>query len=274
MARFIHARSLRAQGLFQAINCGAIPENLIESELFGHEKGAFTGAVQRKAGLFEAAGGGTVFLDEIGDLPQQLQVRLLRTLQEKEIRRVGGTETIAINVRVIAATNRDLAADVKSGRFRQDLFFRLNVLTVCMPPLRERGGDIVLLAGYFVGKYCQQFGLAGKELSAAAKNLLLGHGWPGNVRELENMIQKAVLLSNGDRIDAGDFALGESGTAQNLKDARQRAEREAIIQTLTKTHGNITLAAKILDVDRKWLMKLMEELGIDIKDFRTSEKQP
>jgi transcriptional regulator with GAF, ATPase, and Fis domain len=268
MARFIHSASGRQAGPFMAINCGAIPENLIESELYGHEKGAFTGAVQRKIGLFESAENGTIFLDEIGDLPQQQQAHLLRTLQEKEIRRVGGTETLPVNVRVIAATNRDLSADVAAGRFRQDLFFRLNVLALAMPALRERGDDVVLLAHYFIKKYCQQFGLAHKELSAAARNMLLGYSWPGNVRELQNVVQKTVLLSKGERLESSDLALGESPISLTLKDARQQAERAAITQTLSKTQGNISLAAKILEIDRKWLMKLMDELGINIHQFR------
>lgn len=276
LARYIHDNSLRATGPYKAINCGAIPENLIESELFGHEKGAFTGAVARKAGLFEAAQGGTVFLDEIGEMPLHLQVRLLRTLQEGEIVRVGGTETLSIDVRIVAATNRDLDEEVSHGRFRQDLYFRLNVLTLHLPPLRQRGDDALLLAEYFIARYCQQFGFEHKALSAAAKNLLLAHTWPGNIRELENAIQKAILFCETTRLVPENFTLGKRGGAtaasvvegMTLKDARLGAERQVIVATLEKTHGNVSLTGKILDIDRKWLIKKMEEMGIDAARYR------
>jgi transcriptional regulator with GAF, ATPase, and Fis domain len=277
LARFVHDNSLRTQGPYKAINCGAIPENLIESELFGHEKGAFTGAVNRKAGLFEAANGGTLFLDEIGELPLHLQVKLLRVLQESEVVRVGGTETIRIDVRIIAATNRNLEAEASSGAFRQDLFFRLNVLTLHLPPLRQRGEDILLLAEYFITRYCQQFGLGHKTLSAAAKNMLIAHAWPGNIRELENVMQKAILMTENDRLTPDNFTLqksrsfseaGRGGADCTLRDARVNAEREVITATLTRTHGNVSLAGKILAIDRKWLIKKMEELGIDAQEYR------
>lgn len=278
LARFVHDNSSRAGGIYKAINCGAIPENLIESELFGHEKGAFTGAVARKTGLFEAANGGTVFLDEIGEMPLHLQVRLLRTLQESEVVRVGGTETIPVNVRIIAATNRDLENEVNGGTFRQDLYFRLNVLTLHLPPLRQRGDDIILLAEVFINRYCQQFGLAHKTLTSASRNLLISHLWPGNIRELENVIQKTVLLCEADKLTPDDFQLGKTGARLQaigndkiitLKDARAEAERQVIITTLIKTHGNVSMAGKILDIDRKWLIKKMEELAIDADTYRT-----
>ncbi len=270
MARFIHQRSRRSAKPFKAINCGAIPENLIESELFGHEKGSFTGAVQRKIGLFEAAAGGTIFLDEIGELPLSLQVKLLRVLQDSEIIRVGGTENIKTDVRIVAATNKNLDSEVAQGKFRQDLFFRLNVLMVRLPPLRERGTDTSLLAEYFVKKYCQQFGLPLKTLASSAHTALLSHNWPGNVRELENVIQKAILLSNDNRlgrdvIQVTSSALLPQGT---LKEARSAAEKEIISQTLARTKGNVSLASKLLDIDRKWLMKLMDELGIKADFYR------
>jgi transcriptional regulator with GAF, ATPase, and Fis domain len=282
MARYIHAASPRAQQPFKALNCGAIPETLIESELFGHEKGAFTGATARKPGVFEAASGGTVFLDEIGELPSHMQVKLLRVLQEGEITRVGGTDTRAVDVRIIAATNRDLQKDVADARFRQDLFFRLNVLPVTMPPLRSREQDVLLLAHYFITTYCDQFGMPPKQLSSSAREALLLHHWPGNVREMENVIQKAVLLSKGRTITAADcdfsHTAGHTGThaAQDtadhapvsLKQARQEAEKEAIDRSLSRAGGNVSKAAALLQIDRKWLMKKMDSLGIDANVYR------
>jgi DNA-binding NtrC family response regulator len=268
MAKFVHEHSPRATKPFRAVNCGAIPENLIESELFGHEKGAFTGATRRKAGLFEAVNTGTVFLDEVGELPLQLQVKLLRVLQESEVVRLGGSETLRVDVRVIAATNRDLAAEVKEGRFRQDLFFRLNVLTANLPPLREREQDILVLADHFVRRYCDQFGLPQKTLTAEARNALAAHHWPGNVRELENVVQKAVLLSSSTRIGATELSFEQMGATRSLKEARAEAEERIIRQTLGRTQGNISLTAKILRIDRKWLMKKMDELGVSADEFR------
>jgi transcriptional regulator with GAF, ATPase, and Fis domain len=278
MARFIHQRSRRSGKPFKAINCGAIPENLIESELFGHERGSFTGATQRKIGLFEAAAGGTVFLDEIGELPLSLQVKLLRVLQDSEIVRVGGTENIKTDVRIVAATNKKLEDEVAQNRFRQDLFFRLNVLMVVLPPVRERGQDTVLLSEYFVKKYCQQFGLPQKMLMASAHNALLSHNWPGNVREIENVIQKAILLSSDNRIGKDSIQITASSVLRSagaplpkgtLKEARAAAEKEVISQTLGRTRGNVSLASKLLEIDRKWLMKLMDELGIEADTYRS-----
>jgi transcriptional regulator with GAF, ATPase, and Fis domain len=275
LARFLHAQSPRAAKPFLAMNCGAIPENLIESELFGHEKGSFTGADQRKIGLFEAADGGTVFLDEIGDLPLSLQVKLLRILQEGEINRIGNPNPVKVDVRVISATHRDLAAEVSGGRFRQDLFFRLSVLDLSLPPLRERGQDVLLLAEYLLRKYLQQFGLPAKTLSQSARNRLLEYAFPGNVRELENVIQKAILLSDGPSIrgedlqwQAGGNEVRNPGALPSLKEARSRAEKEAIAAALERSGGNVSLAAKLLDVDRKWMMKLMEEAGLSADAYR------
>lgn len=277
LARFVHDHSSREEGAYKAINCGAIPENLMESELFGHEKGAFTGAVTRKKGLFESAHGGSVFLDEVGELPLHLQVKLLRVVQESEVVRVGGTETIPVDARIIAATNRDLEAEVTAGTFRQDLFFRLNVLTLQLPPLRKRGDDVILLAEYFIRRYTQQFGLNYKTLTAAAKKLLIAYPWPGNIRELENVMQKAILMSETDRLTPENIALRkgvtvpeseDSGSDLTLREARAQAERSVIIATLKKTHGNVSLAGKILDIDRKWLIKKMDELGVAAEEFR------
>ncbi|MDB5048819.1 MAG: Response regulator of zinc sigma-54-dependent two-component system [Fibrobacteres bacterium] len=276
LARFLHANSVRTGKPFYALNCGAIPENLIESELFGHEKGAFTGADQRKIGLFESAHDGTLFLDEIGDLPLNLQVKLLRVLQESEITRLGSPNPVKVNVRILSATHRTLANEVKEGRFRQDLYFRLSVLELDLPPLRDRGQDVLLLADFILKKYLQQFGLPAKSLTPAARNKLLGYAFPGNVRELENVIQKAILLSDAKQINADDLqweAEGAPGerprtSIKTLKEIRFQAEKEAIDAALSKTAGNVSLAAKMLEVDRKWLMKLIEEAGLNADDYR------
>ena len=274
LAKYLHEQSPRTGKPFLALNCGAIPENLMESELFGHEKGAFTGADQRRIGLFQSAHQGTLLLDEIGELAPNLQVKLLRVLQEGEVTPVGGTQPMKIDVRVLAATNRDLALDVREGRFRQDLYFRLSVLKLALPPLRNREQDTLLLADYLVRKYATQFGLPSKSLSQAAKNRLLAYAFPGNIRELENSIQKALLMSEGVQISAedlsweGDVFLPGSSASFTLKAVRQEAEKKAIASSLAKAGGNVSLAAKILDVDRKWLMKLMEEAGLKADDFR------
>ncbi len=275
MAKLIHEHSIRAGKNYKVINCGAIPENLIESELFGHEKGAFTGASQRRAGLFESADGGTVVLDEIGELPLQLQVKLLRVLQESEIVRVGGTETKRVDVRVVAITNKDLEEEVREKRFRQDLFFRLNVLSIHLPPLRERGADVVLLSEFFNNKYSLQFGIPVKTISVTAKNTLIAHQWPGNIRELENVLQKAILLSGDTRIEKEHLVFStiqKSVQPQSqfgtLREARNSAEKKAIVNACTKSRGNVTLAARLLDIDRKWLMKKMQEFEIRADEFR------
>ncbi len=272
IAKIIHNSSPRKNKNFVAVNCGAIPENLMESELFGHEKGAFTGAHQMKKGLFEMAHEGTLFLDETGELPLSLQVKLLRALQESEVMRVGGSAPIPVDVRVISATNRDLSGDVKAGRFREDLYFRLNVINIHLPPLRERGGDILLLADYFTAKYCQQFGFNKKTLDAPSKKELSAYAWPGNIRELENLIQKAVLLSHSDTVNTGDLKLNESpfyekrslvSSGTTLKEARQQAERDIITTVLGKCGGNVSQAARQLDIDRKWLTKMIKDFGIE-----------
>ena len=277
MAHFIHEQSRRTGKPFRAINCGAIPENLIESELFGYEKGAFTGAAKRTAGLFESADGGTVLLDEIGELPLQVQVKLLRVLQESEITRLGGHDPLAVDVRIIAATNKQLSRCVEQGAFRRDLFFRLNVLMLTLPPLRERSQDLLLLAETFVENYCSQFGLPRKRLTPEAHARLSSYSWPGNVRELQNCIQKAVLLSSGTRI-AGDeisyhaHSTGEEKTGEQavrpLKEIRSEAERAGIEHALTVTEGNVSLASRMLQIDRAWLTKRIDSYGIDVSGFR------
>jgi transcriptional regulator with GAF, ATPase, and Fis domain len=278
LVRFIHQQSARAARPFRAVNCGAIPENIMESELFGHEKGAFTGANQRKIGLVEAADGGTVFLDEIGEMPLHLQVKLLRFLQESEIMRVGATEPVRVDIRVITATNRTLETEVGAGRFRQDLLFRLNVLSLTLPPLRERGSDIEALAEFFAVKYCERFGLPRKTLSAGALKILHTHTWPGNIRELENVIQRTVLTATHERIEAPDIAF-PVGVGRNIGGAtahslaplraiRDEAEKTAVITTLAQCIGNVSQAAKELQIDRKCLMKKMAEFGVDANDYR------
>jgi transcriptional regulator with GAF, ATPase, and Fis domain len=276
-ARFVHRNSNRRDRDFCAINCGALPENLIESELFGHEKGSFTGAHQKKTGLFERARGGTVFLDEIGEMPLNLQVKLLRVLQESEMVPVGSVETIRLDVRVIVATNRDLAAAVAGGTFREDLFYRINVLELAVPPLRDRHRDALLLADYFIKKYSRRFGLPEKALSLGARARLLKYSWPGNIRQLENVVQKALLVATGNLIAEEDCAIADAAspagaapeltgdsTVQTLKEARAIAELRCIEAALSRANGNVSIAARLLATDRKWLTKLMKLYGIGV----------
>ncbi|MFP4162762.1 MAG: sigma 54-interacting transcriptional regulator [Chitinispirillaceae bacterium] len=280
LARRIHSKSLRSEKPFKAINCGALPENLIESELFGHEKGAFTGATSRKQGLFEAAEGGTIFLDEIGEMPLAVQVKLLRVLQESEITPVGGTETKKVDVRVIAATNRDPEVEVKENRFRPDLYFRLNVLSLHIPSLRERSEDILLLAEYFVAKYCGRMGRDQKIISSDAQRTLAAHLWPGNVRELENVIQRAVVLSYTKKIKAEDINLPlvKAGQSENshriptIRSAREAAEKEVIKNSLRATNGNVSQTSRLIEIDRKWLITKMSEYGIDAASYRAQKE--
>jgi len=282
MARFIHQNSTRCNKPFRAINCGAIPANLIESELFGYEKGAFTGAVKRTQGLFEVTDGGTVFLDEIGEMPLDVQVKLLRVLQESEITRLGGHDPITVDVRIIAATNRDLEVFVKESKFRQDLYFRLNVLSITIPPLCSRDYDIIVLAEYFIERYCQQFGLERKVLSPQANAALLAYQWPGNVRELENKIQKAILLSPGKRIEESylffpkaDLPVEENPVSKmlSLKEIRAKAEKKGIEEALERTAGNISMASKLLEIDRAWLTKRINEYQIDVNRYRITDTE-
>lgn len=275
-ARLIHDYSNRCGKPFLVINCGAIPENLIESELFGHEKGAFTGASTRKPGLFESADGGTVFLDEIGELPLNLQVKLLRVLQESEVLPLGATNVLRIDTRVITATNRNLLFEVEKNTFRRDLYYRLNVLKVELPPLRERGKDIILIANFFIKKYSAQFGFSPKQISLTAQTSLLKHQWPGNIRELENIIQKAILVAKGTMIESQDLDIDSVQNIESakvstpvitLKDAREKAEKQAILNALEFCGRNVTMAANLLEVDRKWLTKLIKQHHIE-KDNR------
>ncbi|MDT7041965.1 PEP-CTERM-box response regulator transcription factor [Candidatus Nitronereus thalassa] len=265
IARALHHQSDRARGPFIAINCGAIPENLLESELFGHEKGAFTGAHARRKGRIESADKGTLFLDEIGELPTALQVKLLRVLQERCIERVGGRESIEIDSRIVAATNIDLEKAMAQGQFREDLYYRLNTVTIPIPPLKDRGGDIILLAERFLQRIADGAGKKFAGFTKEAKISIERYHWPGNVRELENRIKRAVAMADGNRITPEDVQLdsptvGYSG--YTLKNAREAVERELIQRTLEKTGGNITRAASELGVSRPTLHELITRYSL------------
>ncbi|WP_158747661.1 sigma-54 dependent transcriptional regulator [Acidisphaera sp. L21] len=274
LARHIHRKSRRANGPFVALNCAAIPENLLESELFGHEKGAFSGAAARRIGKFEAADGGTLLLDEISEMDIRLQAKLLRAIQEREIDRVGGTGPVKVNVRILATSNRDMMADCTAGRFREDLYFRLNVVSLRIPALRERRGDIAPLADHYARHYAEVNGLPPRPISAAAHTRLTNHGWRGNVRELENTMHRAVLLSLGDEIDAVELS-GEAGASAAASSApagfmqggvaglvgrtMDDVERDLILQTLNHTLGNRTHAATILGISIRALRNKLRD---------------
>jgi two-component system NtrC family response regulator len=261
----IHRRSLRKDGPFVAINCNAIPENLLESELFGHEKGSFTGAHAQRKGIMESAASGTVFLDEIGELPPPVQVKLLRFLQEHRFQRVGGRQEIQIDTRVIAATNVQLKQAVTDGKFREDLYFRLAVVVIKLPPLRERGDDVGLLAREFLHRYAAQNGKTNLTFAPEALRAVNCHSWPGNVRELQNSVKRAVIMAEGKRITEKDLELAPSegvASVATLKEVREGVERELIQQTLKRHLGKISSAAAELGVSRPTLYELMEKLGI------------
>jgi two-component system NtrC family response regulator len=265
VARALHHRSRQRTDPFVAINCNAIPENLLESELFGHEKGSFTGAHIQRRGLIETAAGGTLFLDEIGELPAPLQVKLLRYLQEKTFQRVGGRQEIQSDARVIAATNLNLKESVASGKFREDLYFRLAVLVVTLPALRERGDDVGLLGKEFLRRYGGQHGKPGLTFAPDALRALNTHAWPGNVRELQNRVQRAVIMAEGKRVTAGDLELADAVNAQlpqTLREARENVERELVHDALRRHGGKITAAALELGISRPTFYELMEKLGI------------
>jgi len=269
LARAIHEESPRAGGPFVAVSCAALPEALIESELFGHEKGAFTSATQMHKGRFELADGGTLFLDEIGDLSAAVQVKLLRVLQEREFERVGGTKTLPVDIRLIAATNRDLEKEVAHGRFRQDLFFRLNVVPLVLPPLRERPDDIPILAAYFAGKSAQRYGQPTPELEPALVEVLLDYNWPGNVRELENLMERLVVLSN--TMTLGLEFVPEKmlrvlpgtppGDESTLEGAVEAVKRR-MIKSALETEDNKVAAAKKLGISRSYLHRLINEFDL------------
>jgi len=261
----IHRRGPRKDGPFVPINCNAIPENLLESELFGHEKGSFTGATMQRVGLVETAKGGTLFLDEIGELPSSIQVKLLRYLQEQRFQRVGGRQELTSDARIIAATNVDLKAGINQGSFREDLYFRLAVLVISLPPLRERGDDAMLLAQEFLQKYAAQNGKANIAFVPEALRAINRHPWPGNVRELQNRIKRAVIMADSRRITEKDLELSTGigfSSSTTLKEARENVEREMVQRALKRNLGRISSAAAELGISRPTLYELMERLGI------------
>jgi two-component system, NtrC family, response regulator len=264
-ARGIHQRSPRGDGPFVAINCSAIPENLLESELFGHEKGAFTGAHALRKGLVETASGGTLLLDEIGDIPLPFQVKLLRFLQEKTFQRVGGRQEIQADTRIVAATNSDLKQNIQAGKFREDLYFRLAVVVVNLPALRDRGEDVALLARDFLQRFSSQNGKNGLTFAPDGLRAINRHTWPGNVRELQNRVQRAVIMAETKRITVHDLELAgvvEGAAPATLKESRENAEREVILAALKSHLGKIAPAAAELGISRPTLYELMEKLGI------------
>jgi two-component system NtrC family response regulator len=263
VARAIHALGARSGGPFVAINCGAIPESLLESELFGHEKGAFTGAHVQRKGRLELAQGGTLFLDEIGELPATLQVKLLRFLQDHRMERVGGRQPITVDARVVTASNADLQRLIADGRFREDLYFRVGVVKIVLPPLRERGDDVGLLARVFLERYAAELGKAFKGFTPEATRALASHDWPGNVRELENRVRRAVVMADGSRVTPADLELTELPSGQHrLRDLRAGLERDVIRQALARNDGNVSQTAAELGISRPTLYDLMEKLGI------------
>ena len=265
LARAVHELSPRTGKRFVAINCAAIPDTLLESELFGYEKGAFTGAAKQTIGKIEYASEGTLFLDEIGDLPMPLQAKLLRFLQERVIERLGGRGEIPVDVRVVCATHRDLAAMIREGGFREDLYYRLSEITVKIPPLRERPGDAVLLAQAFLERYAREMGRALRGFTADALGAIESHPWPGNVREMENLVKRATIMADGNQITAADLGLdaGEAETRTfNLRQAREQAERLAVTRALGHSDGNIAQAAELLGITRPTLYDLMAKIGM------------
>ncbi|MBU8920317.1 MAG: PEP-CTERM-box response regulator transcription factor [Bacteroidales bacterium] len=292
IARAIHHRSSRKGKPFIPINCGAIPENLLESELFGHEKGSFTGADSSRPGKFEIANGGTLFLDEIGELPLALQVKILRFLQDQVIERVGGQQPIQVDVRVVAATNRDLADMIEERTFREDLFYRINTIAVSLPPLKERDDDILLLAMRFLYQYRNEFSKNVRGFSQAAQMNLYKYPWPGNVRELENRVKRAVIMSTGKIIQPADLDLPVTGDVRDeeiripgspdlictdklvsLKEARDDTEERLILNTLLRCAGNVSAASQELDISRPTLHDLMNKHNIDPAEFRPPAKK-
>ncbi|HZP48924.1 MAG TPA: sigma-54 dependent transcriptional regulator [Vicinamibacterales bacterium] len=275
VARTVHALSRRRHAAFVEVNCAAIPEELIESELFGHVRGAFTGAVADRRGKFETADGGTIFLDEIGDMSLKTQAKVLRVLQEQTVDAVGGKTTIKVDVRVLAATNKELQAEIRAGRFREDLYFRLNVIPIFVPPLRDRREDIPLLADHFMADLAREYGRRAKSFEATARSVLQAYTWPGNVRELRNVIERLMIMVPGDVITADDLGfLDPSGFARGappadapegrltLHEARDRFERDLILRTLAEQQGNMSRTAEVLGVERSNLYRKMKAFGI------------
>jgi len=268
VARAIHYSGGRAGGPFVVVNCGAIPGPLLESELFGHVKGAFTDAHRTKTGLFQEASGGTIFLDEVGELPLELQVKLLRVLQEGEVRKIGDNKSVKIDTRVVTATLRDLKEESQKGSFRDDLYYRINVIEIKLPPLRERPADIPLLAAHFVGKYARKFGKQPKTISDDASAALLAYSWPGNIRELENVIERAMILEETGTIRTSTLPLFDSSAQEpqpqglSIKQAEEAIEKELIKKALEKTNNNRTKAAALLEISHRALLYKIKSYGL------------
>ena len=277
VAKAIHDNSRRSKGLLVQVNCAAMPDALLESELFGHEKGAFTGAIMRRRGRFEEANGGTIFLDEVGELSPVAQAKLLRVLQERTFQPLGSSRMVQVDVRVIAATNKDLEAEVANGAFRSDLFYRLNVFPIFLPPLRERGPDILLLADYFVLKYAREFSKNIRRISTLAIDMLMSYHWPGNVRELENCIERAVILSNGEAIEAVHLPPTLQMKPQELQDRNRGKldvlvsafERDLITDALKDARGNQSQAARLLGTTKRIVQYKIQRYGIEARRFRS-----
>ena len=282
VARAIHENSRRRKGPMVQVNCAAMPDTLLESELFGHEKGAFTGAITRRRGRFEEAQSGSIILDEVGELSPVAQAKLLRVLQEREFQPLGSSRTVKVDVRVIAATNKDLEKEVAMGTFRSDLFYRLNVFPIFLPPLRERGPDILLLADYFVLKYAREFNKDVKRISTSAIDMLMSYHWPGNVRELENCVERAVLLANGEAIEAWHLPptlqmkpVGMQNVSRGKLEALVSAfERDLITDALKDVRGNQSQAARLLGTTKRIVQYKVEKYGIDPKRFRAKAASP
>jgi two-component system NtrC family response regulator len=269
LARALHTLSPRSDKAFVAINCAAIPDTLLEAELFGYEKGADTGAVRQTPGKFELANGGTLFLDEIGDMSLQLQAKLLRFLQERVVERIGGRESIPLDVRVVCATNKDLEQLIERCEFREDLFYRISEVTLRIPALRHRQGDVAVIAQIILERRAREHGRAIKGFTSAALQAIQAYGWPGNIRELENRISAAVIMAEGKQIGVEELGLtADSGTARwlNLREVRARAESAAVRQALALTRGNLSRAAELLGVTRPTLYDLIGKLGIELTD--------
>src|SRR5579872_36724 len=274
VARTVHQLSRRRGGQFVEVNCAAIPEELIESELFGHVRGAFTGAVADRRGKFELADGGTIFLDEIGDMSLKTQAKVLRVLQEQTMEPVGGTQRIKVDARVLAATNKDLQAEIRGGRFREDLYFRLNVIPIFVPPLRDRQEDIPMLADHFMAEFAREYGRRAKGFEAGARAVIQHYPWPGNVRELRNVIERLMIMVPGDVISAADLSFLDPtgltrpaapdtpGERQTLHEARDQFERDLILRTLAEQQGNMSRTAEVLGVERSNLYRKMKAFGI------------
>ena len=273
LARAIHALSPRADKPFVSLHCAAIPETLLEAELFGHEKGAFTGADKRRIGRFEQASGGTLFLDEVGEIPPLMQVKLLKVLQEKTVERIGSGASVPIDVRLVAATNKDLTSEVTEGRFREDLYYRLNVVHVEMPPLRLRGSDVVILARHFLDRFARENHKDIDGFTEAARTKILGHRWPGNVRELENAIERAVVMCETSRLDADDLPFSSGGQhghglVRIPGSTMAEIERHAILATLEVTEGSTARAAELLDLSVRTIQYRLAEYGVVAKALR------